>query len=189
VRRSASIIAASRSFIAPRSISRGAGLLPQPSRFEGLILVQNDEPPDGLPVPPLNDVPLHLLNGPVALPVVAMSAHPRNRDVARVSYLLDLESELRGEREDALPPGTHAIVPAVAATALQLHEVGDKLYGRVAEGEERIEVALVKCIGRPVGQFGVLLRHRLLLEPGGFEGLVPSRMKAQPGDRPLAHGK
>src|SRR6266516_5714324 len=29
----------------------------------------------------------------------------------------------------------------------------------------------------------------LLPQPGGFEGLVPPRMKAQPGDLTLAHGK
>jgi hypothetical protein len=65
-------------------------LLPQPGGFEGFGLTRECAPPDGLPIAPLRDEPLHLFDGRVALDALAAKALPRTGHVSKITYLLDL---------------------------------------------------------------------------------------------------
>jgi hypothetical protein len=59
-------------------------------------------------------------------------------------------------------------VAAVRLAALQLDEARVEFQVGVGEREEGIEVAPVEGVIAQVEQLDVLLRHRLLLKPGGF---------------------
>ena len=48
----------------------------------------------------------------------------------------------------------------------------------------RLDVSAVGCFESPSERLRVLVRHRLLPQPGGFEGVVPLLVKADALDRP-----
>ena len=77
---------------------------------------------------------------------------------------------------------------AVGAAALQFYDVGEVLNVGVAEHKEGIEISAVESVDELVDQFDVLLRHRLLLEPGGFEGVELVRVHLDAGDNAVLNG-
>ena len=49
----------------------------------------------------------------------------------------------------------------------------DVLDLRVGQSEDAFDVMAVPCVEHPAHDLHVLLRHRLLRQPGGFEGFRP----------------
>src|SRR4051795_4526987 len=135
------------------------GLLPQPGGFEGFSFARAGVPKDRLPSAPLG----HL---PGSLPA---EAYPRNRHVSKVTHLTYRRAEARGDSEQFFPEAPDTIVTKVGGNARQRHVERDELRLGVDEGDEGIEIAPVEGFVRPVHHLHVLLRHRLLREPRGFE--------------------
>jgi hypothetical protein len=53
----------------------------------------------------------------------------------------------------------------------------------ITERDQPVDVPFVQTFVRQSDDLHVLLRHRLLLKPGGFEGLVPRNEHLQADDR------
>ena len=129
----------------------------QPGGFEGFGLAPEVAKRDSLALTPRRDLPGDRLGERVALHAVAANAHPRERDLSQVAYLLDLSAEVGGDAELVLQPGPETVVAAVRAAALQLDIERSELHVGVDEREEGIEVAPVEGVSRSVGQLNVLL--------------------------------
>src|SRR4051794_23761133 len=154
-----------------RSISRLAGLLPQPSGLESFI-------------PGLEEVNL------TDLPVSEVGAQPPDRLANRHSGPLDAPSQL-SKYENAIAevanliddrcPIVEAVIPGVhefanaAMTDSRLRAVGplgERIPSDVlrTKRKERVETSRIPRRDDPACDLHVLLRHRLLPQPGGFEG-------------------
>ena len=85
-------------------------------------------------------------------------------------HLVDLGGETRGAIEQLIPKAPETIVAPVGGDAWQLHVERDEFRLGVDESHESLKIAPVEGFVRPVHQLDILLRHRLLPQPGGFEG-------------------
>ena len=91
-----------------------------------------------------------------------------------------------GEFEELLDPVPHLCPPAV-----QLSEPRDTRQGlpddiRTQESQPGVQVASVEGIDRFTCKLDVLLRHRLLRQPGGFEGVGSLVEGAHLGDQSVS---
>ena len=86
--------------------------------------------------------------------------------VTKVTRLLDLEVKAADRFGESLEKGTHLIAGVVGADLIL------ELDLRVEEGiEVRTQFARpVRMLDETTGPLDVLLRHRLLRQPAGFEG-------------------
>ena len=163
-------------------------LLPQPGGFEGFGLTAAGAPPNDSLVTPLGEYPAHLLDhgrGTVhAVRPMRADARGAERPVAKLANLIEAEAEVRKGTKEVLPPLPHAVVSVIVAT-----DSGEQwldLAIRVVERDEHVKVVPGEGIKGPVRKLDVLLRHRLLPQPGGFEGLGAIKEDIHPRDSTVA---
>src|SRR5215211_6209351 len=169
-----------------------AGLLPQPGGFEGLL--------------PVAVVTLHPQHPPVAQRPDLEAPHPsgdpaaassagqpdsRNDDFARIDDLLCFDLEHIPHLMDCLDEAHEALVAAIDVWVENvLRKIDDNL------GIEKLrrlhEIPLAPEAVAAAHYLNVLLRHRLLRQPGGFEGLVRIGVAVDPHEPPVGddeHGR
>jgi hypothetical protein len=99
------------------------------------------------------------------------AAWPPTRTFARVAGPRSRTStprpRSRATHRGGSPPATDSLV--TVEIALHGSQLRDEIRLSIHQREERPEVASVERVIRLVGQLHVLLRHRLLPLPGGFE--------------------
>ena len=103
---------------------------------------------------------------------MAPTANLSERHISEVAQPLDLGGVVGEGTEEVVPPAAQALVAVVAA--LHPNQTGFDLNLIVHQSQKGIPVAPVEGVSHSVGQLDVLLRHRLLRQPGGFEGFLPS---------------
>src|SRR5215216_27457 len=161
------------------------GLPPQPSGFEGLRPVFSEVgPPDGLAIAERPQVPYKSLNLSAAHPAASAEADQHEHLVACVDQLFDFQPRpIRPGRIEVAIEGAQFIGPTkdhgVYEPPRQIdYEIRwEHVPGfRVAAVDHRVDVP---------DELHVLLRHRLLRQPGGFEGLgaLPEGLES---DHPVA---
>ena len=91
---------------------------------------------------------------------------------AGVTHPNDLDPEVRKDTEQIPPPLPGAVVPSIGA-ALDCEDSRNPDDIRISQREKRLEVAPVERLDAPPVKLYVLLRHRLLREPGGGETIGP----------------
>ena len=82
---------------------------------------------------------------------------------------MKLDAEVGERAEQVRPPATGSVVAVIAA--FHPAHARDGLYVFVRQGQIGVEVTPVEGVRQSVLKFHFLLRHRLLRQPHGFEGL------------------
>ena len=103
--------------------------------------------------------------------------------VAKLANLIEAEAEVRKGTKEVLPPLPHAVLSVIVAT-----DSGEQwldLAIRVVERDEHVKVAPGEGIKGPIRKLDLLLRHRLLPQPHGFEGFGLRLESAVPDDLSL----
>ncbi len=145
-------------------------LLRQPDGFEGLGPRLEGAPPDALSAPPPDHEPGRLVRwGGAARTVTA------KRGSMRTSGHQDraLPRCRRGSRErhrPVVPPAASSVVAAVAASPSMAPRRGTISTSSSDQRQIGVEVAPVEGVKGSASKLHVLLRHRLLGQPHGFEG-------------------
>src|SRR5215211_7329151 len=153
-------------------------LLPQPHGFEGLSFLQEQPPFRDFPVlqgEQERELHLHL---DAALPAAAALPGSNDDLVGRVSEYPDaldtvLIPLLRPERERLAHTGVSVLLHGGGVQQLG----GLRDHDVLVEGpQDAFEVASAEGIEGPNNDLHVLLRHRLLRQPDGFEGPTQNRL-------------
>ena len=161
-------------------------LLRQPHGCESLNFASVDAPAGALPVTKPTQVPGGGVDGRVALDPVTPQAQDREGQVAEVAHLDNLRTKVGEGAGQARPPTADPVVAAIAA--LHPGQNRESLHVFVQHGEQGVEVPVLERLKRAIGQFHVLLRHRLLPQPHGFEGVRSTLVHADFRDLAVANG-
>ena len=107
-----------------------------------------------------------------ASPCAQLDAPEREHVIAEVSHVIEPKVEALEALLYIREPLAHSVVPSVwlASKAPKARKQLDVRCGGI---EEEVVVALVPAGESVAHQLHVLLRHRLLPQPGGLEGLLP----------------
>jgi hypothetical protein len=103
--------------------------------------------------------------------------HRKHAFIVDIDQLLDLESDLVEGFRGVLPPAPKALVSVVGPGDRKLSDVVEPNLG-VAQLQRQFPAR--ESFRPPTNQLDVLLRHRLLPQPGGFEGLFFGQEVAPP---------
>jgi hypothetical protein len=102
----------------------------------------------------------------------------RERQVSKVAHFDNLDGPVGEDVKHVPPPAADSVVAVVAP--LHGDQERDSLHVGVHQRQKGTEVVSVNSVVDAMRQLDVLLRHRLLRHPGGFEGILNA-----PTDRTL----
>src|SRR5262245_4449201 len=167
--------------------ARPVTLLRQPGGFEGFGAVREPLVANGLPLPDGDDVPASDLKLCAAFP--ASQVH----SVLQQDFVGPGVDQLGVGGPEWLEVVEGLEVPVeggLGAAHSRLRPVAGRHHFEVliADREPGAQVAPIKGFQPPTHDLDVLLRHRLLLKPCGFEGIVPVREPLRTKDLPLPEG-
>ena len=106
-----------------------------------------------------------------AAPEPGAKTAERHDDVAFVQNLVDTRLKLHERGVQIRPPSPDPLVSLVCHVTLDLRREGIPLDLGVRGLQERLDVVPEEGVHALAEDLHVLLRHRLLRQPGGFEGL------------------
>ena len=156
---------------APAERREGA-LVPQRHGFEGTGFSREDSEPDGLLPPPPPNVPGRLPHGDTAIQSVAPNQNLREGRLPEITHLNDFGPVIGPGIEEVLPPATDSRMTVVIA--LHGSQLRDEIRVSIHQSEERIELASIERVIRPLGQVQVLPRHRSPSMPLGLRSTTPA---------------
>src|SRR5829696_235992 len=150
----------------------GVGLLPQPHGFQGVAAAEEVAYLHDLSGADGGDLrqPFHS-SGAAALPLPVDVEDDEDPLAVEIADLDHFSAQVVVEVVQVAPPPPDAVMPA-KVTGLSLENLCDRRAVRdvrMARREKRFEIPATECRVHPPNNFHVLLRHRLLPQPGGLE--------------------
>src|SRR6185437_12188465 len=147
-------------------------LLRQPYSFERLIVVEIGPDPRDLAIANIEDLPHRLIDPPAAARSAPFDpAENENLVLAEVAEVLAPHAVLLPGVADITKVRLDAPAPPQSTAAEAHRHRGEPFDIRAHALEDRIGIAPVEGVDHPLGNLHVLLRHRLLDQPHGFERL------------------
>src|SRR2546423_522410 len=167
-----------------------SGLLRQPGGFEGFSALQVCPRVDGLPVLELDHSGDWRLGLGTARFATCTEPPDSDDSFANVADVRVIDADLGKHLVLVSEPLANALVPAIhrCFPSQQCSYRRMPLHVGVEVLQHRLDVPAVGRVSCALEGIDVLLRHRLLRQPGGFEGFLPVEVVVDPDDLSVAHG-